>query len=157
MRKGQKITVFDIDNTIVDSTHRTPNNPDGTLNLAGYFKNRTRESIFKDTLLPLAETVKDRKSAGEWVVLCTARHVDCDDLDFLKAKGIVYDEILSRSNCKKKYINLPDPQYKSKQLNKYKDIEYEFYDDAKPIIELFSSYRNVNMIDANKANTEIAK
>ena len=158
MSKGQKkIVVFDLDGTVVDSSHRTPSNPDGTLDLQGYYKQRTRQNIFKDTLLPLADVMKDRYRSGDYhVVICTAREIDQDDLDFLEYHGLKYHEMLDRTNCRKKYHwGLRDPQYKTKQLKIYRHKTYTFYDDAKPTIELFNGYSNVNMIDANKANTEI--
>jgi len=155
MRKGhKKIVVFDLDGTIVDSTHRTPNNPDGTLDLKGYYRNRTRENIFKDTLLPLAEVMRKMYKSGEYhVVVCTAREIDKDDTDFLNHHDIQYDEILERNNCRKKYHHgLEDALYKTKQLKEYKHTEYTFLDDAKPTIELFETYPNVNMVDATQAN-----
>jgi len=158
MSKGQKkIVVFDLDGTVIDSSHRTPSNPDGTLDLQGYYKQRTRQNIFKDTLLPLADVMKDRYRSGDYhVVICTAREIDQDDLDFLEYHGLKFHEMLDRNNCRKKYHwGLRDPQYKTKQLKIYRHKTYTFYDDAKPTIELFSGYSNVNMIDANKANTEI--
>ena len=42
--KIKKIAIFDLDGTLVDSSHRTPNNADGTLDLQGYYKNRTRKN-----------------------------------------------------------------------------------------------------------------
>ena len=39
----KKVVVFDLDGTVIDSAHRTPNLPDGTLDLAGYHKRKTRE------------------------------------------------------------------------------------------------------------------
>ena len=152
--KIKKIAIFDLDGTLVDSSHRTPNKADGTLDLQGYYKNRTRANIFKDTLLPLADEIKEMYASGDWhIVICTAREIDQDDLDFLKANGIEYHEMFDRNNVRKKYHwHLPDEQYKTKQLKKYKHKEYTFYDDAKPIIELFKNYPNVNMVDANQAN-----
>ena len=150
----KKIVVFDLDGTLVDSSHRTPNNSDGTLDLQGYYKDRTRANIFKDTLLPLAEVMRERYRSGNYhVVVCTAREIDQDDLEFLEYHGLKYHEILERNNCRKKYHwGLPDPQYKTKQLKEYKHTEYTFYDDAKPTIELFNSYPNVTMVDAAQAN-----
>ena len=158
MIKGhKKIVVFDLDGTVIDSSHRTPSHPDGTLDLQGYYKQRTRKNIFKDTLLPLAEVMKERYRSGDYVVICTAREIDQDDLEFLEYHGLKYDEILDRTNCRKKYHwGLPDPEYKTKQLKEFRYTEYTFYDDAKPTIELFSGYSNVNMVDANKANNVIS-
>ena len=58
----KKIAIFDLDGTVIDSSHRTPNKPDGTLDLEGYFELRTRKNIFKDTLLPLADTFAAKPS-----------------------------------------------------------------------------------------------
>ena len=69
----KKIAVFDLDGTVIDSEHRTPNKADGTLDLDGYFQLRTRENIFKDTLLPLAEIMKEMYDSGDYhIVICTA-------------------------------------------------------------------------------------
>ena len=153
-RPNKKVAVFDLDGTIIDSSHRTPNKPDGTLDLQGYYDNRTRENIFKDTLLPLADKIRKMYNSGLYhIVICTAREIDQDDLDFLDYHNINFHEMLDRNNVRKKYHwHLPDAEYKTKQLKKYKSVKYEFYDDAKPIIELFKTYPNVRMVNANTAN-----
>ena len=98
-RRDKEVAIFDLDGTIIDSSHRTPNNLDGTLNLERYH------------------------------------------------------EMFNRSNVRKSHHGrLPDPQYKTKQLKKYKSTAYEFYDDALPIIDLFETYPNVTMVNANTAN-----
>ena len=38
----KRVMIFDLDETLVNSKHRTPNRADGTLDLAGYFRNKTR-------------------------------------------------------------------------------------------------------------------
>ena len=48
----KRIVVFDLDETIIDSKHRTPNRPDGTLDLDRYFAMKNRESIFLPFYLP---------------------------------------------------------------------------------------------------------
>ena len=55
----KNISIFDLDGTIIDSSHRQATLPDGTLNLAHWFENATPEKIFEDKVLPLA-----RKSAS---------------------------------------------------------------------------------------------
>jgi FMN phosphatase YigB (HAD superfamily) len=153
-RVSKKTAVFDLDGTIINSDHRTPNNADGTLDLKRYFENKTRESIFRDTLLPLADKMKQMYDSGQYhIVICTAREMNQDDFDFLDYHGIKYHEIYERNDIRKKYHwALPDAQYKTKQLKKYKNTSYTFYDDAKPTIDLFNTYPNVNMVDANTAN-----
>ena len=144
--------IFDLDATIVDSSHRTPNNPDGTLDLNAYFLNKTRQNIFKDKLLPLAYKMKEMYNSGYFhIVICTARHMDMDDFDFLDFHDIKYHEIFHRGNVRKPHhAKLPDAEYKTKQLKKFKQTPYTFYDDADPIIAAFSTYPNVNMIDARR-------
>ena len=150
----KKIAVFDLDGTVIDSAHRTPNKADGTLDLDGYFQLRTRENIFKDTLLPLAKIMKEMYESGDYhIVICTARDMTEDDYDFLDDHGLKYHEIFNRNNIRKKYHwGLPDAQYKTKQLKKYKTSQYIFFDDAQPIIDTFRDYPNVEMIDAKTEN-----
>ena len=154
----KKIAIFDLDGTVIDSSHRTPNKPDGTLDLEGYFELRTRKNIFKDTLLPLAEKMKEMYASGDYyIVICTAREMCQADYDFLDANSLKYHHILERNTCRKPYHwNLPDAEYKTKQLKPYKYYKYEFYDDAEPIVEAFRSYPNVTMYDAKIENKRMA-
>jgi FMN phosphatase YigB (HAD superfamily) len=153
-RRDKEVAIFDLDGTIIDSSHRTPNNLDGTLNLERYRSLKTRENIFKDTLLPLADKMRRMYDSGKYhIVICTAREISQDDLDFLEHHDIKFHEMFNRSNVRKSHHGrLPDPQYKTKQLKKYKSTAYEFYDDALPIIDLFETYPNVTMVNANTAN-----
>ena len=155
--KDKKIVIFDLDETVIDSSHRTPNKPDGTLNLSKYFELKNRENIFKDSLLPLAEKMKELYASGEYhVVICTARHMDKDDYDFLEHHGLKFHEIFERGNVRKEHhYTLSDAEYKTKMLKKYKNTPYTFYDDAEPVINTFSTYPNVKMVNSNIANTAL--
>jgi len=154
----KKIAIFDLDGTIIDSTHRTPNKADGTLDLDRYFELHTRENIFNDTLLPLAEIMKEMYDSGDYhIVICTARDMIDDDFDFLKENNLKFHEIFNRNNIRKKYHwGLPDDLYKTKQLKKYKNTPYVFFDDAEPIINTFSTYPNVSMVNAKIENKRMA-
>ena len=51
----QSIFIFDLDDTTVDSSHRTRLNADGSINLAHWRKHCTAENIMRDSMLPLAD------------------------------------------------------------------------------------------------------
>ena len=46
--------IFDLDHTVIDSSHRQLTKADGSLDLAHWIANNTREKIMADSLLPLA-------------------------------------------------------------------------------------------------------
>ena len=71
----KNITIFDLDGTIIDSSHRQATLADGTLNLPAWIENSTAEKIFGDTVLPLATQVRRRQKAGDYVMVCTARQM----------------------------------------------------------------------------------
>ena len=75
--------VFDLDMTIVDSSHRHASKPDGSIDLAHWFQNATPERIAKDTLLPLSRAVRTFYAAGNDIVLCTARCMQQADYDWI--------------------------------------------------------------------------
>ena len=56
----KNISIFDMDGTIIDSSHRQATLPDGTLNLSAWIENATPAKIAKDVVLPLAAQVQAR-------------------------------------------------------------------------------------------------
>ena len=75
------VIVFDLDMTIVDSSHRHVSKPDGSIDLAAWFENCHRVS--EDTLLPLAAAVKRLYDRGHHIVFCTARCMQMSDWDWI--------------------------------------------------------------------------
>jgi len=128
----KNVSIFDMDGTIIDSSHRQATLPDGTLNLPAWIENATPEKIAQDTVLPLAKQVAKRKQAGDYVLICTARAMSPADFDFLKNHGITVDKIISRPLGN----NEPDGQLKAKQLKKlfnlkqFKSASKIMFDDA---------------------------
>ena len=53
-----QIYIFDLDGTVINSSHRFTGTAEGKVNLEAWIKDSTRENIFKDTLLPLAKFMK---------------------------------------------------------------------------------------------------
>ena len=52
-----KTFIFDLDHTVIDSSHRQITKADGSLDLDNWIANCTREKIMADTFLPLASTL----------------------------------------------------------------------------------------------------
>ena len=98
IKKGnimKNITIFDLDGTCIDSTHRQATRPDGTLNLEHWIENATPEKIFGDSLLPLAQQINKRTKQGDFVIVCTARQMSDADFEFLMNEGINPHKIIS--------------------------------------------------------------
>ena len=49
-----KYVIFDLDATVIDSSHRQITKADGSLDLAAWKKNSTYAKVMRDSLLPLA-------------------------------------------------------------------------------------------------------
>ncbi len=81
--KQMAILVFDLDMTVIDSSHRHASNADGSIDLAHWFENATAERIAQDSFLPLARAVRTFYDAGNEIILCTARSMQQADWDFL--------------------------------------------------------------------------
>lgn len=88
--------IFDLDGTVIDSDHRRATLPDGSLDLAHWIENNHPEMIARDSLLPLAQSMKNCRKAGYHIVVCTARAIQSADIAFLADHGLEYDAILHR-------------------------------------------------------------
>ena len=115
----KNITIFDLDGTIIDSSHRQATLSDGTLNLAKWIENSTAEKIFADKVLPLATQVRRRQKAGDYVMVCTAILMSDADFEFLQDVGICPDKIISRPAGN----NTPDGELKAKQLKSFLSLK----------------------------------
>lgn len=144
------VYVFDLDQTVVDSSHRTPI-VNGKVDVSGYMQLQTRDNIYKDSILPIGKIMKE-KYKSDYVVVCTARLMTDTDYEFLQDNELFYHEIYERGNVDKSISALNDGEYKMKCLKKFKNTPYTFYDDSDEVINKFSSYDNVRMIDSRTIN-----
>jgi hypothetical protein len=128
----KNITIFDLDGTVIDSTHRQATKPDGTLDIANWLENSTPEKIFGDSVLPLAQQINKRSKRGDYVLVCTARNMTDADFEFLMDNGINPHKIISRPIGN----NTPDGELKAKQLQQlfnlkqFKNANKVMFDDA---------------------------
>ena len=153
----KNITIFDLDGTVIDSSHRQATKPDGTLDLAHWFENATPEKIFKDKILPLAQQIRRRSKAGDFTMICTARTLSDADLEFFHQEGLLVDKIISR----KQGDNTPDGELKAKQLRsffslkQFKDLNKVMFDDA-PSVRKSLRRLGISVIDPSKIQDRVA-
>jgi len=106
---------FDLDHTVIDSSHRQITRADGSLDLAAWIQNNTRENIMGDSLLPLAAQWRRVDRKGATIVICTARVMGPHDYEYLRANGLRWDACLSRPMGD----STPDAELKERMLRKY--------------------------------------
>lgn len=88
--------IYDLDHTVIDSSHRQATLANGSLDLAHWIENNTPEKIARDSLLPLAKQMRENFKRGAEIVVCTARVLQCADYEFLREHGLHAHAILSR-------------------------------------------------------------
>lgn len=138
-QKKLPTVIFDLDDTVINSRHRQPNNPDGTLNLQAYILLHTPENVAKDTLLPLASVMQRMIASREYIVIVlTARHMHKCDYEFLERNGLMPNIVLSREQVTESHYKMGDGDYKTrwfKIMQGYfpKDRAVIMFDDAAPV------------------------
>jgi len=157
------ITVmFDLDHTVIDSAHRTRYLANGKIDLAHWRANCTREKIFQDTLLPLANTWRKMQLRKDCrIIVCTARVMSKADIEYLAEHGLAYDALLSRPEGD----NTPDDLFKLFALKKFaSSIGKSWnlfcatcfaYDDNDAILTMLSKH-NITTYDSKLLNRKSA-
>jgi hypothetical protein len=128
-----KPVIYDLDGTVINSSHRQLSKVDGTFDLDHWVENCTPNKIFRDSLLPLARVMRNQIRCGMRVVACTSRVCSEADFAFLKLHGIWPSAILHRSPNDRR----SDGPYKISKLLGYFSInELEdsiMFDDAETV------------------------
>ena len=88
--------IFDLDHTVIDSSHRQATRPDGSLDLDHWRENSPPAMIEADSLLPLANEWRKAHRKGASIVVCTARVMGAADYAYLATRGLFADCIISR-------------------------------------------------------------
>ncbi len=105
------LNIFDLDGTVIDSSHRRKYNADGTLDINAWRK-CTRESIMRDSLLPLASVMRELIASNKMVAICTARVLGKADWEYLEMHQILPRIIISRIEGD----TTPDAEFKTREL-----------------------------------------
>jgi hypothetical protein len=151
----KNIIIFDLDMTVVDSRHRTPNKPDGTLDLQGYFNLRNRDSIMRDTLLPLAKAMR-ALAKDNYIIIATARSVDEADYEFMKRNNLPYNKFFSREwGSMEKDASLKLRQIKKLlNLRQFHGKPCYMFDDASPVIREMRK-AGIRCLNSHKVNRKL--
>ena len=149
----KQVTIFDLDGTVIDSSHRQATLPNGNLDLANWVANSTPEKIFKDKILPLAQEMRRRHKKGDYTIICTARNLSYADFEFLMENGLLADKVISRPQGN----NENDAKLKRKQLNsflslkQFKQAHKIMFDDNNEVRSLLRQI-GISVIHPNKYN-----
>jgi FMN phosphatase YigB (HAD superfamily) len=155
----KRVVIFDLDETVVDSAHRTPNNPDGTLNLPRYLELKTRENTFKDGLLPLADFWRSLDPAENYIVVCTARSWADFDQEFLDHHGLRAHKIIARFS--ERHMTMRDPDLKREglqpffNLKQFRNLPKIMFDDSAPVISALRKM-GIACLNAHKINQRLS-
>ena len=143
-RYGQmnRYKIWDLDGTVIDSSHRYSTLENGDIDLPKWIADNTRANIEQDTLLPLARLMQSNHRQGDIVIICTARVLGVWDHCFLADHGIKAQFILSRALGD----NRGDAEMKrSKLIALFADLKIPFarwtrnatfYDDNQGVLDM---------------------
>jgi len=152
--------IFDLDGTVIDSSHRQNTLPDGSLNLEHWLENNTHEKIMADSLLPLAASMKAIKAAGHTVIICTARSPHPSNHIFLEEQGLGHDVFLSRGENDMRgdaqlKIDLLEDYFKSEGFTCAAEANAIMFDDNLKVIAAMLSI-GITCFNATKQNRRLA-
>ena len=152
--------IFDLDHTIIDSSHRQSYLPDGSLDLVHWRENSTAEKVAQDTLLPLARVMASAHNVNIRIIVCTARVMASADYYFLQQHGLFADYILSRPEGD----TSGDAQLKIRLLNDFvqsQGISWKrfiqgavMFDDNQTVIKALKAI-GLNVVDAVQTNNNL--
>tara|TARA_Y100001973_G_C5194602_1_gene333351 strand:+ start:1123 stop:1626 length:504 start_codon:yes stop_codon:yes gene_type:complete len=149
-----KVIIYDLDGTIIDSSHRIKLRDDGSLDLEHWKANNTKDMIFQDRLLPLYKTLQTDYKLGNYIVICTARELNKWDMEFIHSMGIYYDKIISRP----KENDTVDHILKARQLKffwtlkPFQKLHKIFYDDNENNLRAIEKLGTATVVNANWLN-----
>ena len=126
-----RVSIYDMDGTIVDSLHRYRTMPCGTKIDLQHWRDNEHKA-YSDSLLPLAEQYKaDLADPNCYVIIATARVIRNEDMRFITDKLGMPDHIISRKegdNISGSLLKINGLQ-KFFNLKNFKRAAFTFYED----------------------------
>ena len=152
--------IFDLDHTVIDSSHRQHTKADGSLDLDNWIENCTKEKIMADKLLPLADLMRSAYARKHNVIICTARVLSVWDHVFLADNNLRAHAILSR---KRGDTRKDDDMKRDLLLRHFKSLKIPvarwtrsavFYDDNQAVLDMAKTLGIITR-DAVKLNAQM--
>ena len=156
--------IFDLDRTVICSDHRVNPCmlPNGDLDLQRYIDTAcTPELVAQDSLLPLADYMRDLIAQKQLVFTCTARFMQNHDYIYLRRNNLRTAVPCSRvklarvfgESDAKIYTALSDAEYKRVWLEHLMQTnpdvtEWIFFDDHQGVLTMTKEFSNVTAQDA---------
>jgi hypothetical protein len=157
-----KYKIWDLDGTVIDSSHRYSTLPNGDIDLPRWRADNTKENIELDSLLPLAKLMRSNYRMGDTVIICTARVLSTWDHIFLARHQLNANFILSRALDD----NRGDAEMKrAKLFALFADLKVPFarwtrnatfYDDNAGVLSMAERY-GIRAKNATKLNLQLTK
>jgi hypothetical protein len=156
--------IFDLDHTVIDSSHRQITRADGSLDLNAWRLNCTKKQINRDSLLPLARFMRRAiADPNTQTAICTARVLSKHDYNFLAEKGLVTDYILARfegdnrADDEMKYTKIWNLLTSLKIPRARWKISATLFDDNQQVLKMATNRLGINAVDSIEYNRGLLK
>jgi hydroxymethylpyrimidine pyrophosphatase-like HAD family hydrolase len=139
-----EVHIYDMDGTLVDSSHRYRIGENGKIDLAHWIEHCKPEFIAKDKLLPLAEQYKKQlDNPGVYVVIATARVLESADMQYIREVLGMPNKIISRNgrsdNRKGAKMKIDGLRF-LRTLKQFARLPKYFYEDNKDYLYPVAEY-----------------
>jgi len=149
----QLVNIFDLDCTLIDSSHRINEFGDFTqgIDIDYWIENSTLENVMKDKLLPLVDLFYEFNKTNFTNIAVTAREMFAADYEFLEKHGLHFHMVLHREDSKEL-----DHILKEKKLQELFDsgdyIPFLAFDDKESNLDIFRKFgfKCFNALEMNK-------
>ncbi len=142
----KQIILYDLDDTLCDSRHRTTYDSDGKSIIEDWVKNSTPQKTHLDNLIyPMTKILMYTLAHKDCINVCiTSRQLHNSDIEFFQKHDIIFDKYLHRGCVHKEYREMSSSELKNMLLSVYlkdcTDIPKIGFDDLECNLEVFRKH-----------------
>lgn len=149
----QAVIAFDLDMTLIDSSHRLNKDGDPSyVDLEYWRMNSYYEKIMDDKLLPLSEMYFEFKKTNYTLIAVTARTMRLADFQFLEKFGLDFKFIFHREDSDELDHVLKDKKLKEFFASGHY-VPFLAFDDKEDNLKIFEEhgFKAINAVELNAA------